>query len=491
MNYEIGLYHHNASAYEKVKEEFKESDKACIVHATGTGKSFIALQLIYDFVKDNPNRKVVYLTPLLGIQDQLQEHLDSIEKHNKENGIEFHREYFDNVKFITYARAGNNVPGDLDSISREELLHLKADMMILDEFHHIGKGADNWKAGINLIQNANPNMKIFGMSATSVRNRRTSKEEDVAEIFFEGHKASEYPLEQAIADGVLPAPNYHAAYSFLTEECEELESKVKDGKASEEEKKEYKKVLKSIKEKISELENQEVTDLVKNYIKPNKKYIYFCAKDADIEELQNNFLEMLPEELRGNVEFYQVHSSEYTSKENKSNAYNFYNNVSANGESSNGKLRVMFAIDMYNEGIHVPDIDGVIMGRSTKSEIIYYQQLGRALAVKKKSENDETPIESPLVLDLQNNFRRILKLYKKVEKRENHTNHDNTNDEDNKGKNNTTKNLPLQFGIDGDNKRENNTTKNLLLQFGIDEEIINIVDELDKVKQEINEEKEN
>ncbi len=471
MNYEIGLYKHNASAYQKVKNEFNKSNKACIVHATGTGKSFIALQLIYDFIKENPNRKVVYLTPLNGIKEQLKGHITAIEKQNQSRGIPFHKEYFDNVKFITYASVGNNALNSLDSMSRDDLSHLKADMMILDEFHHIGQGADNWKAGVEIIEKSNPDIKIFGMSATSVRNRGTSKEEDVAETYFEGHIASEYPIEQAIADKTLPVPNYHAAYTFLTEECKELEEKVKNGNATQEEKKEYEEKIRNIKKEISKLDNQTIKDIVSSYIKPEGKYIYFCPSGSDIKELQKNFLSLLPENIRENVEFYQVHSSNYSSKENIVNANNFYNNISSNGQSSINKLRIMFAIDMYNEGIHVPDIDGVIMGRNTNSDIIYYQQLGRALAVKKKDDNDNTVLEPPLVLDLQDNFRRILNLYFKV-----------------KGKeiNDIAEDIESRDDIKQEIKNKGSyNPKDLLLQFGIEEQIINIVSELNEIKEKI------
>jgi len=47
-------------------------------------------------------------------------------------------------------------------------------------------------------------------------------------------------------------------------------------------------------------------------------------------------------------------------------------------------LKLLFSINMLNEGLHVHDIDGVIMLRSTSSQIIYLQQLGRALSVGHK-----------------------------------------------------------------------------------------------------------
>jgi superfamily II DNA or RNA helicase/HKD family nuclease/diadenosine tetraphosphate (Ap4A) HIT family hydrolase len=44
-----------------------------------------------------------------------------------------------------------------------------------------------------------------------------------------------------------------------------------------------------------------------------------------------------------------------------------------------GKLDVMFAVDMFNEGVDVPSIDTVLMLRPTESTVIWLQQLGRGL----------------------------------------------------------------------------------------------------------------
>ena len=86
----VELYKHNKVAYEKVEEMLKTEDKACVVHATGTGKSFIALKLIYDFIIENPDSKVMFLAPLSGIGDQIREHISTM---NLPDGI------FDNVQF--------------------------------------------------------------------------------------------------------------------------------------------------------------------------------------------------------------------------------------------------------------------------------------------------------------------------------------------------------------------------------------------------------
>ena len=60
------------------------------------------------------------------------------------------------------------------------------------------------------------------------------------------------------------------------------------------------------------------------------------------------------------------------------------------------KLKLLFCIDMLNEGVHVEGISGVILFRPTISPTIYKQQIGRALTAGENS--------TPLILDVVNNF---------------------------------------------------------------------------------------
>jgi superfamily II DNA/RNA helicase len=66
---------------------------------------------------------------------------------------------------------------------------------------------------------------------------------------------------------------------------------------------------------------------------------------------------------------------------------------------SNNSLKLLFSIEMLNEGIHIEDIDGVILLRPTISPIIYYQQIGRAI--------DAGSNKEPLIFDFVNNFDNI------------------------------------------------------------------------------------
>nr|WP_320136317.1 DEAD/DEAH box helicase family protein [uncultured Amphritea sp.] len=44
-----------------------------------------------------------------------------------------------------------------------------------------------------------------------------------------------------------------------------------------------------------------------------------------------------------------------------------------------GKLQVLFSVDLFNEGVDLPQIDTVMMLRPTESKILFLQQLGRGL----------------------------------------------------------------------------------------------------------------
>jgi superfamily II DNA or RNA helicase len=55
-------------------------------------------------------------------------------------------------------------------------------------------------------------------------------------------------------------------------------------------------------------------------------------------------------------------------------------------ELRDGKLQVLFAVDLFNEGLDIPGIDTILMLRPTDSAMIFLQQLGRGL--RREDEKD-------------------------------------------------------------------------------------------------------
>ena len=364
----VGLYDHNADAYDAVKAALIEDDVAAIVHATGTGKSYIALQLAYD----NPDKKILYVVPSTGIIEHIKEII------NSNPNLDFERD-FPNLEFRTYQSFVN--------MKEEEIADIDVDLLILDEFHHIG--APIWGSRINTLIDTHPDMKIFGMTAYTIRDRGTVYERDMAEPsndeIFSNKVVSRYDICDAILDGVLPKPIYKTAYINLEKMVDTLFKKVNDVYLTDVDKKTYLELISAAKQRIHS--SGGVKELVKKNIKKNGKYIYFCPIISETgvndistikEETKKWFLELgLSED---EIVFYQ--STSDMGIDGKNNRDAFYNDITLDGKNVDGKLRVMFAINQYNEGIHAPNVDGVIMGRGTSSDIVFFEQLGRALAVR-------------------------------------------------------------------------------------------------------------
>ena len=364
----IGLYDHNADSYRAVANAFDKGEQVVgIVHATGTGKTYNALQLAYD----NKDKKIIYVVPSNGII----EHIKKVITSNP--NLDIYRD-FPNLEFRTYQ--------SFIDMSIDEIEELDIDLLILDEFHHIG--APVWGARVNSIIDTHPNINVFGMTAYTVRDRGTSYERNMADSdsdeLFSNKIVSRYDLCDAMIEGVLPKPIYKSAYTNLIGLESKLEEKVRTLNATSKEYQEYMSILNSVKKRIADAPS--IADVVIKNVKPNGKYIYFCPPFSqegtnDIETIKKEALEWfkkyVPEE---DIIFYT--STSDMGDIGKLNRDAFYDDKTIDGRSSEGKLRIMFAINQYNEGVHAPNIDGVIMGRGTTSDIVYFEQLGRALSVR-------------------------------------------------------------------------------------------------------------
>ena len=105
---------------------------------------------------------------------------------------------FKNVEFRTYQSFIN--------LSSKELKELNVSLLILDEFHHLG--APVWWQRIKTLIETHPNIKIFGMTAYTVRDRGTSYERDMAleggDELFSDKIIGQYDLYVATIDGLVP-----------------------------------------------------------------------------------------------------------------------------------------------------------------------------------------------------------------------------------------------------------------------------------------------
>lgn len=355
----VELFKHNAIAYDKVTKMFETENRVCVVHPTGCGKSFISLK----WLEENKEKRVIFLAPTVSILRQITKHIESCGMSMKD---------FPFLKRYTYSK--------LSKMSVEEISKLNVDMIVLDEFHRCG--ANEWSKGVARLINNNNDAKVLGFSATPIRY--LDEHRNMAEELFHGNIASEITLEEAMVNGILPIPTYiNAVYSFK-DDIENMQEKINKEKREAErlQAQQYLDDAKKILERADGL-----PEIFQKHIK-NKagKYIVFCRNKEHMQRMMKESKTWF-RNVNEQIDTYSM-ASFIPKSENLKVFEEFYH-------SDNDHLKLLFSIDMLNEGIHVPNIDGVIMLRPTESPIIFKQQLGRALSVGHNS--------NPIVFDIVNN----------------------------------------------------------------------------------------
>lgn len=117
------------------------------------------------------------------------------------------------------------------------------------------------------------------------------------------------------------------------------------------------------------------------------KGLIFCSRKKEAEELSDKFNE------RGyNTVFLCGDDSQVYREECIERL--------TNDERTN-RLDYIFTVDIFNEGVDIPEVNQVIMLRPTESPIVFIQQLGRGL---RKAENKEYVVVLDFIGNYMNNF---------------------------------------------------------------------------------------
>ena len=378
MNNPLNLYPHNLEGYYDMKKAFQEGKKIVSnIRATGTGKSYINLQIALD----NQDKKVIYVVPSLSIV----EHLQEIIQENPNVSLND----FSHVDFRTYQ--------SLVNMSYEEIKELECNFLIVDELQHLNGPV--WENRISKLIETHPNMKVLGTTAYTIVGRGTPYERDMAlpggNEIFSNSVVNRYDLCDAIIDGVLPKPIYKSAYINLSSKLSDIERNLESSNLTTKEYQEYQLILDDLKRRVHEAPT--IADVLKKNLKQNGKYYYFCPVKSeeginDIETIKKQMLENLKGKYKEeDIVFYTTTSE--MGELGKKNRDAFYHDKTLDGQDCSSKLRIMFAINQYNEGVHAPGVDGVIEGRMTNSDIVYFEHIGRALAVRGDNKKREEELE--------------------------------------------------------------------------------------------------
>lgn len=181
-------------------------------------------------------------------------------------------------------------------------------------------------------------------------------------------------------------PLYVSALYTFEEEYQKMSDKIDKANNLNEEKAELQKELSAAKQQLEKANG--VPEIIKKYITNyNGKYLVFCKDKKHLNAMKDVVAGWFRKAgYDGKIFEYPYYSD---SREVKRNLDNFENNKEEG-------LKLLFIIDKLNEGLHLEEVHGCILLRTTVSNIIYYQQIGRAI--------DAGSNEQRVILDLVSNF---------------------------------------------------------------------------------------
>jgi superfamily II DNA or RNA helicase/HKD family nuclease len=303
-------------------------DKALLVSATGTGKTFLSA---FDVQQFKP-KKFLFIVHRRTIAEEAMKTFQGL--------------LSDDIKMGIYSGAQRELNADyifctVQTISKQE--HLDKfkrnhfDYIVIDETHRAG--ADSYK---RIMEHFTPKF-MLGMTATPERT-------DGADIFklFDYNIAYEIRLHRALSENML-CPFHYYGVTDLTIDGEEVDDQTDFNKLFAVERAD--RVIE--KAQLYGCDDGEVRGLV------------FCSRNEIALELSKQFNE------KG---YNTIALTGDNSEDERRSAIE-----SLESEEKKDKLDYIFTVDIFNEGIDIPRVNQIIMLRPTQSAIIFVQQLGRGL----------------------------------------------------------------------------------------------------------------
>ena len=345
--------------YNEAVELIEKENKCAIIRPTGFGKTGILTK----FIKSGKYNKILYLYPTDVVKQTVFDFYYSKGYKLLKNSA------IPNVTFMTYMK--------LTQLSDKNFKEIKGtDLIICDEYHRIG--ATETMEGLRQIIKDNKKAKLLGASATPDRMDMI----DVTALFFDDITTSRYTLHDAIKDGIIKKPYY----CYCSEEAsnpdvlerikKDVMLKVESG-MNEAEKKEVRELLHGRMVEVANLNRMErvISDtLAESKLPTNyQKYIVFFSNFSHMKMKKNTvkswFQKAFPTHTIKTLTI-TSETLENTQNVRKLNSLTFRDKG----------IDLIFCCDMLNMGYHIGDLTGIVMYRTTYSNIIYAQQLGRALS---------------------------------------------------------------------------------------------------------------
>ncbi|MBL7765858.1 MAG: DUF3427 domain-containing protein [Chitinophagaceae bacterium] len=312
-----------------------------IVAATGTGKTVISAFDFKNFKRDNSNAKLLFVAHRKEILLQAQATFQGILKDNN-----FGELWVDGIEPETYDCVFASVQTLNNRIEKLVISESFYDFIIVDEVHHIA--ASSYRPILNRFK---PKI-ILGLTATPERMDR----EDILKDFCDTI-AVEIRLPEALNRKLLCPFQYFG----ITDSVDLSNINWQNGR-----------YLPSELSRIYTQNDKRTGEILSNlnkYLKDvyDVRALCFCVTQEHAEFMAAKFT------LAGLKADYLV-SSRNELREDLRRRF------------LNKEINYLFVVDIFNEGIDIPDIDTVVFLRPTESLTVFLQQLGRGLRLAEGKE---------------------------------------------------------------------------------------------------------
>jgi superfamily II DNA or RNA helicase/HKD family nuclease len=326
------------------------NSRSLIISATGTGKTVLSA---FD-VKQFGARRLLFVVHRLNIARKALSEFQRVFGKSKSMGIYSAGDSLDeNADFIFCTVQTINIDRHIQKFARDEF-----DYIIIDETHRAG--ASTYR---KVLEYFTPQF-LLGMTATPERT-------DGFDIFslFNHSVAYEIRLQKAMEADLL-APFHYFGITDISVEGKPLDEK-------------------------SDFEKLVSRDRVEHVIRAINEYgcdsgvvrgLIFCSRIDEAYELSLAF------NKRG------FNTLAITGSDSENKREEAIRRLESAGDD---KLDYLFTVDVFNEGVDIPQINQVIMLRPTSSAIIFVQQLGRGL---RKAADKEYVTVIDFIGNYQNNY---------------------------------------------------------------------------------------
>lgn len=332
--------------------------KALVVMASGLGKTVTVAFELKNWLSSNKGSRVLYLCHQNDILSDAREKFEKVLGKEPLNYGYYHGEIKEPNAQILFA-SFQTMRSHMKKFQRNEFKYI-----IIDESHHTH--AKTYKPVVEYFQ---PKF-LLGVTATPDRTDLR----DIRDVF--GRETFSLNLPEALANRHLAPVDYR----LVTDELVEL-SKIKNS---------YKLTLKELNKRLFiPKRDNEIAKIIRErteHIK-NPRIMIFCRSIKHAERFCNHVPGATP-----------IHSK-LSQKEQLKRLTAF----------RQGLVSIAVTVDKFNEGIDIPEINVIVFLRSTQSNTIFYQQLGRGL---RKIRNKK----GVLVLDFVANCERIKMIHDLVGK---------------------------------------------------------------------------